>query len=162
MKAHKLMPILSELREWLEPNYQDGTLTWKQAPAFKPQLLGKEAGTLVNGYRHIKFKGRYYNAHRILFAMFHGEEPDSELDHWDRNPANNSISNLRPGSGGVNAGNRRPRSRWGIDGVKWRPAAATSIGPSNAWRWITSVNGKVVYNGQDFFEACCRRLSSNV
>ena len=159
MKAHQLMPIMSELREWFDADYQAGNLYWKKAPPFKPQLLGAEAGTWVEGYRHVKLKGRYYNVHRILYAMFHGEEPDSELDHWDRNPANNSISNLRPGTNSVNANNRRPRSKWGINGVKWRPAVATSVGPSNAWRWIASVNGKVAYNGQDFFEACCRRLS---
>lgn len=40
--------------------------------------------------------GKLYYAHRVAWEMIYGEIPEGlEIDHIDRNPSNNRISNLR-------------------------------------------------------------------
>lgn len=48
-------------------------------------------------------------AHRLAWLYVHGEWPDGELDHIDRNPGNNAIANLRLASTGQNGANTGPR-----------------------------------------------------
>lgn len=47
------------------------------------------------GYLIIKVKGRQFKAHRIAWLLNYGRFPKSELDHINRNPADNRIENLR-------------------------------------------------------------------
>lgn len=49
------------------------------------------------GYFRIKYRGKLYRVHRLVLETFVGFAPDgkTEVDHIDRNPANNHVSNLR-------------------------------------------------------------------
>lgn len=121
---------------------------------------GKVAGhTDANGYRSLKLtvKGKEYNLkyHRILYALFHEDCDPPLIDHFDGNPLNNSISNLRPANHNINARNRikSVRNKSGITGVRRRK-------DRDLWIAYIIVDGKTVTKTTtDFFEACCFRKS---
>lgn len=49
-----------------------------------------------HGYMGLSIHRRTYMVHRIVYEAFFGIiPPGKEIDHIDRNPANNNISNLR-------------------------------------------------------------------
>lgn len=82
--------------------YKDGKLYWKN---------GKEAGTKTeNGYIRVKYLGRSYMAHVIIWAMFHGSLPDHQVDHKNRVRDDNRIENLRLATHGENVANSKMRS----------------------------------------------------
>jgi hypothetical protein len=79
----------------------------------KGSIAGKLAGTkLADGYVRVKIKPRSYYAHRLIYFMATGEEPDY-IDHIDGNGWNNAISNLRPASNSENMCNHQSRSLQG-------------------------------------------------
>jgi len=97
--------------------YRDGKLFWKVRRGHV--AAGKEAGSICkNGRLYIQFEGKKILAHRIVWAMHHGDCPEF-LDHIDNNPLNNRIENLRPASKSQNAMNRKVRadSSTGIKGI---------------------------------------------
>lgn len=59
------------------------------------------------GYRLVRLLGVDYCAHRIAWAMHHGEWPDLMIDHKNGQRDDNSISNLRQATDLVNQQNRR-------------------------------------------------------
>lgn len=46
-------------------------------------------------YCYVKHQGKEYAAHRVIWAVVHGEWPETSLDHIDHNKRNNRIDNLR-------------------------------------------------------------------
>ena len=102
----KLLPELNYLLECFE--YKEGKLFWKARPpshfntlrtyrSFTTRSSGKEAGHnhKSNHYNEIRLDGKLYKAHRIIFKMFHGRDPQDCIDHVDGDPTNNRIENLR-------------------------------------------------------------------
>jgi len=61
------------------------------------QWFGGNIAGRVNskGYRIINFKGVRHRAHRIIWYLFHGYWPSTDIDHIDGNRDNNRIENLR-------------------------------------------------------------------
>lgn len=64
-------------------------------------LINKKTGHVYcnldkDGYIRVRVSDKEYRAHRIIWEMFNGPIPEGVLvDHEDRNPLNNVISNLR-------------------------------------------------------------------
>ena len=82
-------------------NYVDGRLFHKTGPC-----QGLEAGTLLkSGYVQLAVNGRFYRAHRVIWAMHYDVVPEF-IDHINRNRADNRLENLRPASKAENAQNR--------------------------------------------------------
>jgi hypothetical protein len=89
---------------------------------------GKRAGTLdAAGYRRIEIHGRSYREHRIAHLMVLGVRPTDQIDHRNRDRADNRWQVLRLASHGQNTANRPAQSnnRSGTKGVdrnrgKWR------------------------------------------
>lgn len=81
---------------------------------------GAVAGTIQgNGYRTVYIKGKIYGAHRIVWLWCHGEWPEHQIDHIDRNKLNNRIENLRDVPASVNSLNQDKRaSASGFKGVR--------------------------------------------
>jgi hypothetical protein len=86
---------LSDLKSSLSYDENTGVFRWLVRPSSKVPP-GSVAGSLNrNGYSNIQIFGRRYLAHRLAWFYHYGEWPAGEIDHADRNPSNNAISNLR-------------------------------------------------------------------
>lgn len=86
--------------------YKEGKLFWKINSGSRI-VKGKIAGTSIttSGYYRLKYKGKKYFNHRIIFEMHNGFLPDI-IDHIDQNKLNNSIDNLRVANRSLNMLNR--------------------------------------------------------
>ena len=77
-----------------------------------------------SGYYQVKFfmneKRVTVGSHRFIYALFKGV-PSQQIDHIDRNKANNNINNLRDVSPSLNSFNQKldKRSKSKITGVIW-------------------------------------------
>lgn len=94
---------------------ESGVLTW--------MATGKVAGYRKLG-RHIRVGvlGNSLLAHRIIWEMHYGPIPEGlEIDHLDRDPHNNRLSNLRLATQSENRCNAPMRSHntTGLKGVFW-------------------------------------------
>lgn len=112
------MVTQERLKELFDYDPETGNLIWKVARS--NVKVGDVAGGAIDkrGYWHIGVDGRLYKAHRLVWLWHHGKWPDHQIDHIDRDPANNRIENLRDVSNVVNQLNRRDRSnKTGFAGV---------------------------------------------
>lgn len=110
----------AELHAALAYDPETGLFTWKWradvSAAVNSRCAGKMAGSINGkGYVHISINGRLHKAHRIAWAMTHGEWPTDQIDHANRDRADNRIVNLRLATQSQNAANT---SAWAASGVK--------------------------------------------
>lgn len=138
----KPLPTPDELRQLLRYDPEAGKLYWltispewfQPTPArsreglashWNAKYSGKEAFTSPkgNGYRRGGFRGRDLLAHRVIWAMVHGEWP-LEIDHINGDRADNRISNLRAADREHNGRNVPPHrdNRSGLKGAFWHKA----------------------------------------
>jgi hypothetical protein len=97
-----------ELRKLLTYDYETGLLYWLPRPvsmfsckcvqhrwnlsfANKPAFTAKAN----NGYLKGSVLNRQMLAHRVIWALVHGEWPKDQIDHIDGDRSNNRIENLR-------------------------------------------------------------------
>lgn len=97
--------------------YRDKTLYWAKGPR-KGSIAGSRN---KNGYIDVRISDLnniIIQAHRIIFMIHHKYVPEL-VDHIDRNPFNNCISNLREANRTINAINTGLSSsnKSGIKGV---------------------------------------------
>lgn len=140
----KHFPIdVAEISSVLDYCSESGKLYWKI-----PRGRGIKAGDIAGGvYSHghivVKYKGRRYQAHRLAWALFYKEDPGSfQIDHINRNGADNRIKNLRLATPAINSLNidRAIYSRKsGCVGVYFTKAGVPYS--------TISFKGKVVYLG---------------
>lgn len=135
----KIIPTPKQLREVLRYEQETGRLFWKarddgmfdgksypasrlaktwnskyaERPAF---TASKEGGYLVG-----RVNGRNYLAHRVIWAIYHGNWPEYGLDHINGKTADNRIENLRLATQCQNMANTKRRSdnTSEIKGVFW-------------------------------------------
>ena len=87
----------------------EGVLWYRGDNQNSTKEAGEEAGVMdPTGYWRVSFRDRYYMFHRVCWCIHHGSWPKGVIDHIDRNPSNNKISNLRDVTNKVNSNNRRP------------------------------------------------------
>lgn len=107
------------LRELLLYSPERGFFTWKIT---KGKIKANSiAGTLHrDGRRQIQIDGRIYKEHRLAWFYVYGYMPD-ELDHINRNAADNRLVNLRLCSHQENLLNRGKyrNNTSGFPGVSW-------------------------------------------
>ena len=110
------------LRKHFTYNPITGELLWK-LPTSKMHKPKDVAGNLdKKGYHVVCIKGQTYFVHRVAWAMMEGKWPTKEIDHIDRNPANNSWDNLRQVTRSQQNQNKgtRASSVSGVTGVRYR------------------------------------------
>lgn len=104
--------------EWFEDGKRSAE--WR-ARNWNSAYAGKPAGYIApHGYNLVQLPGRMECAHRIAWAMTHGEWPEF-IDHIDGDRSNNKLSNLRNVTRGQNARNKAKPSnnKSGVIGVSW-------------------------------------------
>jgi len=88
------------------------------------RFAGKVAGDLKpNGYWYIQLDGKRYLAHRLAWLYVYGVLPESELDHVNRDTADNRIANLRLATRSQQNHNvkKKKNNTSGFTGVDWHP-----------------------------------------
>lgn len=104
-------------------------------------LAGTEAGTVhPNGYVYVKVLGRSYRAHRLAWLYMTGKWPRRQIDHRNRDRADNRWKNLRLATQSQNIANRGARAdnALGVRGVRRH---------GNKFSAKINVNGKRKYLG---------------
>ena len=117
-----------------------------QANAYKwnTQYAGKEAfNANSGGYKIGVIFGVKYKAHRVIWAIVHGEWPQGEIDHINGDPADNRIQNLRVVTRIQNMRNirRLAKNTSGVVGVSWDNI-------NSNWRTSIKVNGRCINLGR--------------
>lgn len=101
-----------ELHKFLICDPVEGTLTWRprspdmfppdnnpeaQCAYWNTTYAGKPAGATPHGSGYLggQLEGRWYRAHRVIYAMCHGKWPANQIDHINGVRDDNRISNLR-------------------------------------------------------------------
>jgi hypothetical protein len=120
---------------------QAGHLRWAEAPC-NAHCKGKVAGATYRGYRRIRYLGRKYFEHRLVWLIHTGDWPDRSIDHIDRQKDNNRISNLRLADRYQQMGNTKVsvKNTSGFRGVVWHKR-------DKKWQASIRVKGKRVHIG---------------
>lgn len=147
--ADRQLPSIDLLRQILRYEPDTGKLFWRERPVgfFQPsdyagvgersadwsaakwntRHAGREAfiSRVGRGYLAGKVMGVKLNAHRVIWALVHGEWPVHEIDHINCDKTDNRISNLRLATASENARNRPTYSNnsSGFKGVSWNRQA---------------------------------------
>lgn len=130
---------VERLREQLHYDPETGEWTWLTRTHTRP--AGRRAGkTLSHGYHVIRVDDRLYHAGRLAFLYMIGRFPNPEIDHINRNRADDRWTNLREATYRLNALNRGllPNNTSGLTGVTWNKrgrkwVAQTSVGNRNVY-----------------------------
>lgn len=136
------------LREIIAHDAQSGKMWWKPRPtamfpngkrapaglaaSFNTRFAGTPALDCLDkttGYLCGNIFAKRYQAHRVLWALEHGEWPEADIDHINGIRHDNRMENLRAASRSENMRNVRLRDQntsgvtgvyWGADRNKWR------------------------------------------
>ncbi len=136
--AAKPLPSQEVLRQLLRYEPETGKLFWRERSAdqmkcsdprgagwaanqWNSRNAGKEAFTSTDpsGYRHGKISGRLYQAHRVIWKLVYGVDPEV-IDHANRVTGDNRIENLRNCTVADNSRNYPKRNNTSnYRGVSW-------------------------------------------
>ena len=110
-----------QLRETVHYDPDTGRFTWRVRPSrWSPIHIGDVAGKLNSeGYIELQIARRRYKAHRLAWLWMTGALPTHELDHKNRDRADNRWQNLREATPSQNRQNKcvAKRSFTGVKGV---------------------------------------------
>jgi len=87
------------------------------------------------GYSRVTINKKSYLVHRIVYFMYYGYLPENDIDHINRNPSDNRISNLREVSRACNLKNigNPCLNTSSVKGISWH---------KNRNRWIVYIRHK--------------------
>ena len=142
MKLKKKLPDIARMREYLAYDPDTGVITWLK-PKANNGKAGKPTGCLSKstGYLYVVFDYTMVAAHRVAWALHHGEWPNGEIDHINNDRADNRLANLRIATRRQNAVNQPGRgSNTGVKGVYWYKNRYMALARDQ--------NGKTTYLGR--------------
>jgi hypothetical protein len=107
---------VAELSKIVSYDPETGVFFW--AVTRSGQRVGKRCGSMTrNGYRRVTVNGISMAAHRVAWALYYGEWPMKNIDHINRDRADNRICNLRLATQSENCTNRVSKNKHGLRGV---------------------------------------------
>lgn len=131
--ARSQLPTPDALRQLLRYEPETGKLFWLERPDgpawWNTRYAGAEAMTniVTAGYKASVLNGRAALAHRVIWAIVHGEWPTDDVDHINGVRTDNRLCNLRAVDRATNCKNmaRNRRNTSGVTGVskcgeKWK------------------------------------------
>lgn len=107
----KQLPSCEELNRLFRYDPETGKL-YHKLPKRGPKKPTQEAGSMTDsGYVRVKIKGAYYKAHRIIWKMVYGCDPNplKEVDHINNIRSDNRIVNLQELEPSANKAKRKGR-----------------------------------------------------
>jgi hypothetical protein len=157
--ASKSLPSQATLLQLLRYEPETGKLFWRERPLsmfadgghsaahtcarWNSRFARKEAFTAKQsaGYRHSNLGGEYLLAHRVIWKMETGEEPN-DVDHIDGVRDNNRWHNLRSVTREQNLKNasRHKDNLSGATGVRWAKSCSK-------WQAFITSNYRVIILG---------------
>lgn len=102
-------------------SYDEGTGHFMWLISTRNTKVGQRAGNdTPSGYRVVTFNKKRYYEHRLAWYFTHKEWP-TEVDHINRNKADNRLCNLRAVTKSQNQWNRglQKNNTSGVSGVSW-------------------------------------------
>jgi hypothetical protein len=130
------------LKELLDYDPATGIFVWVVAK--KGTRKNKIAGfKRPDGYSTVRVDGKHYLLHRLAWLFMHGYFPEHNIDHIDRDPSNNRLSNLREATQQCNLRNckKSKANTSGVTGVYW-------FKRDQKWSAKISAGGKNLHLGQ--------------
>lgn len=161
------LPDQETLQALLHYEPDTGRLFWKERPRemFKSEgqqkkwnnrYAGAEALTArqTHGYLHGAILGRKYRAHRVIWKLVHGVEPE-QVDHINGDVSDNRLGNLRDVSHQTNGRNqkRSARNSSGVVGVSRHKVSG---------KWTAAIKGEYLGLFEDFEEAVAVRKAAEI
>jgi hypothetical protein len=146
----------NHLKSLLSYEPETGLIRW--IAKGKGRIKKKEAGTLLySGYMGISIGVKRWQAHRIAWALYHGEWPKDQIDHINGVKTDNRICNLREATNSQNGKNIKlsKANKTGVTGVCWSERYQN-------YRSYIKVDHKQKYLGtfKDFQEAAKARYAA--
>ena len=138
----------SELLSWLRYDPETGAWCWLKKPTRGWRRHENPCAVCkVYGYNTICVQGERYRANRLAWFYMTGEWPAGQVDHENRNRADDRWGNLRDATHAQNQMNSKtPKNNTsGIKGVSWHKA-------TRSWRASISVDGRTRHLGH----SCCK------
>lgn len=111
---------IDALKSLLRYDPETGLIYWTAKG--KGMIKKKAAGTLLHsGYLGICIGPKRWQAHRIAWALHHGQWPKDQIDHINGVKTDNRICNLREATNAQNGKNLKlsKANKTGIAGVCW-------------------------------------------
>lgn len=111
---------IDELKSLLSCDLETGAIHW--IAKGKGMIKKKAAGTLLHsGYLGICIGPKRWQAHRIAWALHHGEWPKDQIDHINGIKTDNRICNLREATNSQNGKNLglSKANKSGVKGVSF-------------------------------------------
>jgi hypothetical protein len=141
VQEEQAMITNEELKKELHYDPETGVFTWVRFKAGR--RMNRPAGCKRrDGYQMIMIDGKLWYAHRLAWLYVYGVEPSKHIDHINRNPSDNRISNLRDVSQIVNMCNAgiSTKNKSGFKGVHWNKT-------HKKWTAQCKFNGKAMHLG---------------
>lgn len=141
------IPSVEELRRMLAYDRVSGDFRWlhreDRERDWNTRFAGKIAGQILgNGYRYIMLGKKPRLAHRLAWLYMTGEWPTHQIDHINRDRADNRWDNLRAATNQQNQNNTGLRStnKSGVKGVNY-------VAKKHRWQAMITVDYKQRFLG---------------
>jgi hypothetical protein len=117
--SNENMEILFDMKKHLKYDPKTGVI--KYATKRGPKEPGDICGRVYKGYVRIQYSNKWFQGHRVAWALYHGVWPQGTVDHKNRINHDNRISNLRDVPQWVNNHNKgRYPNKLGLRGVCYK------------------------------------------
>lgn len=120
LSAPKDLPTQERLNELFDYEQASGKLLWKRFMGGRAKAATEAGNARADGYIRVKVDGTLFLAHRLIWVIETGSQPQNTIDHINGNRGDNRFSNLRDVTHAENLQNlkkARSDSSTGLQGV---------------------------------------------